>query len=66
MDLVDSAARAIADLDESDDVNPLAARVRQDAEKLVASGIDPAGHGSGRGIGCSAPSRVHMGPACRR
>ena len=41
MDLVDSAARAIADLDEPDDVNPLAARVRQDAEKLVASGIDP-------------------------
>ena len=38
MDLVDSAARAIADLDEPDDINPLAARVRQDAEKLVASG----------------------------
>src|SRR4051794_8123682 len=42
MDLVDSAARAIADLDEPDDINPLAARVRQDAEKLVVSGIDPA------------------------
>ena len=42
MDLVDSAARAIADLDEPDDINPLAARVRQDAEKLVASGVDPA------------------------
>lgn len=41
MDLVDSAARAIADLDEPDDVNPLAARVRQDAADLAASGIDP-------------------------
>ena len=42
IDLVDSAARAIAELDEPEDINPLAARVRQDAEKLVASGIDPA------------------------
>jgi len=42
MDLVDSAARAIADLNEPDDINPLAARVRQDAETLMASGIEPA------------------------
>jgi cobaltochelatase CobN len=42
MDLVDSAARAIADLDEPDDINPLAARVRQDAEELAAAGIEPA------------------------
>ncbi|EWY40277.1 cobaltochelatase [Skermanella stibiiresistens SB22] len=42
MDLVDSAARAIADLDEPDDINPLAARVRADAAALVADGADPA------------------------
>ncbi len=39
MDLVDSAARAVADLDEPDDVNPLAARVRRDAAALVAEGV---------------------------
>ena len=42
MDLVDSAARAIADLDEPDDVNPLAARVRADAAALAEAGVDPA------------------------
>ena len=65
IDLLDSAVRAIAALDEPDDINPIAARVRQDAEKLVASGIDPAAALSGRGIAYSAPSRAPMAPACR-
>ncbi|EKV32559.1 CobN component of cobalt chelatase involved in B12 biosynthesis [Caenispirillum salinarum AK4] len=34
IDLFDSAARAVADLDEPDDVNPLAGRVRADAAVL--------------------------------
>lgn len=42
VDLVDSAARAVAALDEPDAVNPLAARVRQDRDRLVAAGADPA------------------------
>jgi cobaltochelatase CobN len=42
IDLVDSAARAVAALDEPEDVNPLAARVRRDREALIATGIDPA------------------------
>jgi len=39
IDLVDSAARAVAVLDESEDENPLAARVRTDAAALVESGV---------------------------
>ncbi|MBT5916895.1 MAG: cobaltochelatase subunit CobN [Alphaproteobacteria bacterium] len=38
IDLFDSAARAVAKLDESDKDNPLAARVRKDAERLRQSG----------------------------
>ena len=34
IDLFDSAARAVAELDEPDDINPLAARVRADAAAL--------------------------------
>ena len=40
IDLFDSAARAVAVLDEPADKNPLAARVAQDAAALIADGID--------------------------
>ena len=42
IDLFDSAARAVAAQDEPDSVNPLAARVREEALRLEASGIEPA------------------------
>ncbi len=41
IDLVDSAARAVAALDEPALVNPLAARVRADQEALEAQGVAP-------------------------
>ena len=40
IDLVDSAARAVAALDEPEDVNPLAAGVRQETASLIADGVD--------------------------
>jgi len=40
IDLVDSAARAVADLDEPDNINPLAQRVREDATVMIAEGVD--------------------------
>ncbi|MDH5748838.1 MAG: cobaltochelatase subunit CobN, partial [Rhodospirillales bacterium] len=40
IDLFDSAARAVAALSEPDDVNPLAARVRDETARLLASGLD--------------------------
>jgi cobaltochelatase CobN len=39
IDLVDSAARAVADLDEPADQNPLAARYRSDRAALLAQGL---------------------------
>jgi cobaltochelatase CobN len=42
VDLVDSAARAVARLDEPEEVNPLAAAFRRDAAALVARGVDTA------------------------
>ncbi|HZT52559.1 MAG TPA: cobaltochelatase subunit CobN, partial [Stellaceae bacterium] len=42
IDLVDSAARAVAALDEPEDINPLAARVREDRARLEAEGVAPA------------------------
>jgi cobaltochelatase CobN len=39
IDLFDSAARAVAALDEPADINPLAARVRDEADRLVAGGL---------------------------
>ena len=39
VDLVDSAARAVAALDEPEEVNPLAAAVRRDRADLVAAGV---------------------------
>ena len=41
IDLIDSAARAVAELDEPPDVNPLAARVRSDSAALEAAGASP-------------------------
>ncbi len=41
IDLVDSAARAVAALDESDADNPLAAHVRAETSRLAAGGEDP-------------------------
>jgi cobaltochelatase CobN len=41
IDLVDSAARAVAALDEPADVNPLATRVAADREALEARGVAP-------------------------
>ncbi len=40
IDLFDSAVRAIAALDEDARANPIAARVREDAEALAAQGLD--------------------------
>jgi len=40
IDLIDSAMRAIAALDESDEANPIAADVRAARARLVASGFD--------------------------
>jgi cobaltochelatase CobN len=42
IDLFDSAVRAVAELDEPDAINPLAARVRADASAMTASGAAPA------------------------
>jgi cobaltochelatase CobN len=42
IDLFDSAARAVAAVDEPDAVNPLAARVRADTASMVAAGAEPA------------------------
>jgi len=39
IDLVDSAARVVADLDEPEETNPLAARVRQETARLVEGGM---------------------------
>ena len=41
IDLFDSAVRAVAALDEPAHVNPLAARVAEDAASLIADGVDP-------------------------
>jgi len=42
IDLVDSAARACAGLDEDEDLNPLAASFRRDCARLEASGVPAA------------------------
>ncbi|EFO33830.1 cobaltochelatase, CobN subunit [Roseibium sp. TrichSKD4] len=42
MDLFDSAVRAVAKLNEPDDANPIAARVRADMQALVADGVPEA------------------------
>jgi cobaltochelatase CobN len=40
MDLIDSAARAVAALDEDAAVNPLATQVRQDTARMIEAGMD--------------------------
>ena len=40
IDLFDSAARAVAALDEAEDINPLASRVRAETARLAAAGFD--------------------------
>ncbi len=40
IDLFDSAVRAIAELDEPEHLNPIAARVRAESAELVAQGVD--------------------------
>ncbi len=42
IDLFDSAVRAVAKLDEPDNLNPIAARFRREQAQLVASGLDAA------------------------
>jgi cobaltochelatase CobN len=42
IDLVDSAARAVAALDEDAATNPLAAQVRAERDELIAAGLDEA------------------------
>jgi cobaltochelatase CobN len=42
IDLFDSAARAVADLDEPEHLNPIAGRVRSESAALVAQGVDSA------------------------
>ena len=39
MDIIDSAVRAIAELDEPDDANPIAANVRAKRRALEADGV---------------------------
>jgi cobaltochelatase CobN len=41
IDLVDSATRAVAALDEPEALNPLAARVQRDAQAMIAAGLAP-------------------------
>lgn len=40
IDLFDSAVRAVAELDEPEDMNPVAARVRAETERLMKKGAD--------------------------
>ncbi len=63
IDLIDSAARAVAALDEPADVNPLAERVRADAARLVAAGLAPeaARHRAGFRIFGSKPGAYGAG-----
>ncbi|MBO9419137.1 cobaltochelatase subunit CobN [Labrenzia sp. R4_2] len=41
MDLFDSAVRAVGQLEEPEDANPVAARMKQEAAKLAAAGLSP-------------------------
>ena len=42
IDLFDSAVRALARLDEPEEINPIAARIRREARELAASGMEAA------------------------
>ncbi|OJJ11836.1 cobaltochelatase subunit CobN [Alphaproteobacteria bacterium AO1-B] len=41
MDLFDSAVRAVGQLEEPEDANPIAARMKQEAAELAAAGLSP-------------------------
>jgi cobaltochelatase CobN len=63
IDLLDSAVRAVAALDESPEINPLAARVRADTDTMVAKGTDPeaAGHRAAHRVFGSKPGAYGAG-----
>lgn len=65
MDLFDSAVRAVGALDEPDDANPVAARMRQETARLLADGLEPqeASRRAGYRVFGSKPGP--MAPACR-
>jgi cobaltochelatase CobN len=63
IDLVDSAARAVAALDEPAEINPLAARVAADRARLAAQGMAPeaAAHRAGHRVFGSKPGAYGAG-----
>ncbi|MBL8834735.1 MAG: cobaltochelatase subunit CobN [Alphaproteobacteria bacterium] len=61
IDLFDSAARAVAALDEPPAVNPLAARVRRDTAALAAKGADNAARFAGARVFGSKPGAYGAG-----
>jgi cobaltochelatase CobN len=63
IDLVDSAARAVAALDEPADINPLAARVATDRAALAAQGVpaEEAAHRAGYRVFGSKPGAYGAG-----
>ena len=63
VDLIDSAARAVAALDEPDDVNPLAASVRADRARLEQAGVpaDEAARRAGYRVFGSKPGAYGAG-----
>ena len=65
IDLFDSAVRAVAALDEPERLNPLAARTRDDAARLVAAGADKAtaARRAGFRVFGSKPGRLRSGSA---
>ena len=65
IDLVDSAARAVAALDEPPEANPLAARVAADGRALEAAGSAPGEAACAPATAFSARSPAPMAPGCR-
>lgn len=63
IDLFDSAVRAVAALDETADINPLAARVRSERDDLIAGGLDDkqAAHRAGFRVFGSKPGAYGAG-----
>jgi cobaltochelatase CobN len=63
IDLFDSAARAVAALDEPEDINPLAARVAAEVQRLTAEGVaaDQAGLRAGYRVFGSKPGAYGAG-----
>lgn len=66
IELFDSAVRAVADLDEPADMNPLAARVQADQVALLASGKPKTMLIAWRAIACLVPCPVLMAQVCKR